>query len=737
MAGGIDAHEHRVGHHDSKFWTAWKLGCRIRYGYLFFVVLLFSIIYAFTFQMEVFFKVFVESEDSDTGLTFSNYGWLVLFPFILLFFGWLYDVLTRLVIDCFDGRGGGLIRLRLAEVSFFVSLMKPGYFWCGCFGGASSYAAVSDAQGYGAADGDGEPRRGGRTAAEERVLEASRMLHPSYDPVGYTGPELPPLAEAAHKWADLLQPWGFDAALACGAAYAFPANDWDFYAGLEDTVQYGIFIAMAFCVFFIFLDIIIGVNPRLNALYYTLLEDHILVTHRAEVQAARAMEGLPTSTMGYELAASLLPDPCLNLPACRGGQAPVDRAGWLCLWTDSMTSRAYSLRVELPVVVAAYLLANYLCFSYPVTGFITLMVVLILFAKNVNVLTQLVSNRFQHFVTIFAVLSSMLFALAYFAGASADSLKGTMNIGHPAEPTTKPSTPWTNHYLPYMYEVCNVNYYGLHVTDLALLSEAAYMVENTTELHAVMEEDFGDTALSDYNVTSVVVENYNAFFETHFPRLNTTVISVRGTSTGIDALMDMHYWFGIGFLQTLSYYVFPVLNQMPSGLVQWVLSIPGVGILNPDATYTTLTEYVERRKGALCASHAAGECRLLITGHSLGGGMASLAGATSAVKAVSFSGPGLYWSVDRFGITQDALEEYVTIVKPQYDLVPRVDENDGTVADINCPYAYNYLACHGISLTAVTLYENCGDPRGRDWSEAIQYVVDAYGEFDSSEDTTD
>ncbi|CAM9763223.1 unnamed protein product, partial [Heterosigma akashiwo] len=182
-----------------------------------------------------------------------------------------------------------------------------------------------------------------------------------------------------------------------------------------------------------------------------------------------------------------------------------------------MTSRAYSLRVELPVVVAAYLLANYLCFSYPVTGFITLMVVLILFAKNVNVLTQLVSNRFQHFVTIFAVLSSMLFALAYFAGASADSLKGTMNIGHPAEPTTKPSTPWTNHYLPYMYEVCNVNYYGLHVTDLALLSEAAYMVENTTELHAVMEEDFGDTALSDYNVTSVVVENYNAFFETHFP----------------------------------------------------------------------------------------------------------------------------------------------------------------------------------------------------------------------------
>lgn len=750
----MSEHEHRAGHHDSKFWTAWKLGCRIIYGYLFFVVTLFTIIYAFTFQMEVFFKVFVENEDSDTGLSLDNCGWLVLFPFILLFFGWLYDVLTRLIIDCLDGRGGGLIRLRLAEVALFASLMEPGYFWCGCFeSDTSSYDATSDAQesenlaaattskdyGATAAAGEQEGQQGvdggvdERTEDERGVLESSAMLHPSYNPVAYAGPEPGPLEEAAHRWADLLQPWGFNVALVCGAAAAFPTNDWDLYKGLEDTMQYGIYTAMVFCLLFTFLDILIGVNPRLNALYYKLLEDHILITHHAEVKAAQDLDRLPTSALGYELAASVLPDSCMNLPACTtSGPEPIDRAGWLCCWTDRMTSGTYSLKVELPTLAAAYLLANILCFTNPVIGFLTLMVVLVLFAKNIVVLTALVSKRFKHFVTIFAVLSSLLFLLAYLAGATAADSQGRLKIGQPTVPTTKPSAPWTDQYLTDMYEVCNVNFYGLHITDLALLAEAAYTVENITELHTVLEEDFGNTALSDYNVTAVVVENYNAFFETHFPRLNTTVISVRGTSTGIDALIDMHYWFGISFLQVLSNSVFPVLSQMPAGLVQWVLSVPGIGLLNPDNTYTTLTDYVERRKGVLCPGNSS-DCRVLTTGHSLGGGMASLAGATSEVKAVSFSGPGLYWSVDRFQITQDVLEDHVTVVKPQYDVCTKVDDNDGTVTDIDCPYPYNIISCHKIYVTAVTLYGNCGDPRGRNWSEAIQYVKDTYGDFDYSD----
>jgi len=64
---------------------------------------------------------------------------------------------------------------------------------------------------------------------------------------------------------------------------------------------------------------------------------------------------------------------------------------------------------------------------------------------------------------------------------------------------------------------------------------------------------------------------------------------------------------------------------------------------------------------------------LLLTGHSLGGGVASIVAARLQALAVVYSSPGVVLSRRKFGISLKQISEYIVNIVPQGDLVPLID----------------------------------------------------------------
>jgi hypothetical protein len=65
--------------------------------------------------------------------------------------------------------------------------------------------------------------------------------------------------------------------------------------------------------------------------------------------------------------------------------------------------------------------------------------------------------------------------------------------------------------------------------------------------------------------------------------------------------------------------------------------------------------------------------RVVITGHGFAGSIGAIVGALSGQPALVLSGPGLGISRLRFGVSANDIEDVVTAVSPQGDIVAAVD----------------------------------------------------------------
>lgn len=116
---------------------------------------------------------------------------------------------------------------------------------------------------------------------------------------------------------------------------------------------------------------------------------------------------------------------------------------------------------------------------------------------------------------------------------------------------------------------------------------------------------------------------------------------------------------------------------------------------------------------------------IAVTGHSLGGGISTIVGATMGIESMAFSPPGLSRSRLKFGSNidtdgkADTFEEvfmptlkraakYTTSIIPMHDLVPTADKHFGQVQYTLCAVE-NPLKCHLLEGTACDLLTKCGD----------------------------
>jgi len=200
--------------------------------------------------------------------------------------------------------------------------------------------------------------------------------------------------------------------------------------------------------------------------------------------------------------------------------------------------------------------------------------------------------------------------------------------------------------------------------------------------------------------------DWSTFFELEPPGNTTTVFAVRGTQGPLDLLQDMNIWFSVGILQ-LAQYLGPALTPDLSNTVMFFSTMLA---RESKGYFSVLADHITRRVKADPGR------RYYLTGHSLGGGLASMVALKLGRVSVTFSAPGLLTSAGlvisssslvRPVDMQNAASKLIYNVVPANDVVPRVDTQIGTQLGISC-VGMSMFDCHKLTTITAEIYRGCG-----------------------------
>eukprot|EP00931_Biecheleriopsis_adriatica_P085755 TRINITY_DN60561_c0_g1_i1.p1 TRINITY_DN60561_c0_g1~~TRINITY_DN60561_c0_g1_i1.p1 ORF type:complete len:686 (+),score=56.82 TRINITY_DN60561_c0_g1_i1:77-2134(+) len=192
------------------------------------------------------------------------------------------------------------------------------------------------------------------------------------------------------------------------------------------------------------------------------------------------------------------------------------------------------------------------------------------------------------------------------------------------------------------------------------------------------------------------------------PTPQVCVIAFRGTHVVNEILLDAYMWSTIKGMQLFDEWV-PLFNLLPRHVLERLLVLAHWRVwFGEELPWEHLVRYASNIK-AYCESLG---YELLLTGHSLGGGMAQIIAGRLGSPAVVFSPVGVSFSSSFFGIDLQTVMKSVVAVVPVRDPVPSIDEQAGLLQPIDCT-AESAMGCHGLRQTGCELITACGDRRGR------------------------
>jgi hypothetical protein len=335
---------------------------------------------------------------------------------------------------------------------------------------------------------------------------------------------------------------------------------------------------------------------------------------------------------------------------------------------------------------AVAIASNFVIFGY-VIG--TMAAVLVLFTQG------FLARKFRGFFIFygFVLFCFLLFALALF---TVGYLAATQNA------TVQKSGPTGYARSANPYSFCGLNLRGLTVSDYAFFSQLAYQKDAD---FAVDVDRWFPQASTGWTLIAKVDDGVRYY---HFENLlnnNLTVIAVRGTADVDDAIQDIDIWASVAFFQLASYVGPSFESPVLPDIIYWS-SFLGRMLKETSGKvyYSGIESYVSNLKNTRNAS------QIVLTGHSLGGGVAQIVGAKQEIVAVTFSSPGLYYTSKSVDVSINKLRKSAWTIKPARDIVVRVDSQGGTVLPIECDASVP--ACHKMTRTLCEIVRSCGDSRG-------------------------
>jgi len=303
------------------------------------------------------------------------------------------------------------------------------------------------------------------------------------------------------------------------------------------------------------------------------------------------------------------------------------------------------------------------------------------------------------------------------------------------------------------YAVCEQRWNGLSVVDYALLSLLSYFEPSDPRLPELMGEFFPEWATPRLHWRLVNSSSTRSgrisWTEVELVEENTTVIAVRGTDPVKmrDFLEDIRLWtepVAMAILGT----VFPTVRIWPRETAEMVIigmhdTMELFGLPDDAWSYVELMQHIEQ--------NIPPGRKVVLTGHSLGGGMATVVAALQHRPVITINPPGIYYSIakhqrqyfkHKFGTAagremqpQWMHHESLTMVV-ENDWVNHIfDEHGGLVQMMECELKQQAIvaACHMLEGTICHLLRRCGDHRHR-W-DTCEHEFDVHGSISSTVQT--
>jgi len=242
----------------------------------------------------------------------------------------------------------------------------------------------------------------------------------------------------------------------------------------------------------------------------------------------------------------------------------------------------------------------------------------------------------------------------------------------------------------------------LSIADFGQISTIAGYLPNISKVKLVLHYNLPGWTPVHQQIYNLSNGSFTTFI--HLRRGSTDVVAVRGTSSAVEALQDLNLWMPVAFLQMARsmgpslYSTKSVLQTLQHGSQDY-----------RSESFSDLVKYMRDLNETFGHNHT-----IYMTGHSLGGGLATAVGAALHIPAITFSAPGL--SSTSVILKPTPHEGYLVRdsvnVVPDKDVVPTVDAQTGTVLHTVCPLS-NPFACHRLMVTMCEILASCGDGGGR------------------------
>jgi len=277
------------------------------------------------------------------------------------------------------------------------------------------------------------------------------------------------------------------------------------------------------------------------------------------------------------------------------------------------------------------------------------------------------------------------------------------------------------------YPICSLRWGSVHVEasqrfsalDMSTFANAIYSWKSSEEVDAQVRMAFANTGLDEPVLDGPMGGRWtiHRWASWAFPSSRTRILAIRGTLTPWEIAVDVEIYALVLMMETLNYFA-PLTNFVPRDWTRWLITRLTWTSDFDGSPWDPLLQDARLLKQK---SDSEGY-ELVITGHSLGGVMAMIAGAKVGAQSISFSPPGLEYVEGRFDVDSAAVRSTSTLIQPQRDIVSMVDEQAGMVQNIRCELSV--LQCHNVDVTRCVLFDVCGDARGR----RMQEMCAAFGE---------
>jgi len=347
---------------------------------------------------------------------------------------------------------------------------------------------------------------------------------------------------------------------------------------------------------------------------------------------------------------------------------------------------------------------------------------------------KLIGWTYYGCVLVFAMIAIMLLAggqeFRVHTEAGGAGLQPIMTVQAAEGPEALPRV-WTDPGEAQPYAICR-HWWGSHgakvsALDLAALSWIAYEPDEKN-IRELIRQSFGD---GPQLVHFTPYEDIPRWISVNFTSQeegapHTLVVAVKGTSTFADGYLDTDLFTSIKVLQLFDF-IAPVLLMVPVDMVQYLLSMvknkAGDGGVFERDVWTHLRHKVEELRRA----HRR-DARIVLTGHSLGGGIAEIVAGQMGLPGLVWSAPGTLYSQGYLNVTEERMQRDVTNIVPDNDLVPRVDLTEAVEQRIQCWGKDHTVAdpvlCHKVVKSACEVWRVCGDaPKNRDFSASCKQFV--------------